>query len=371
MSERTNGEILLKTKAFGGFEKTQVLAYIDKLREENQKAEVELQTKIDSVSQARDELSNSISQFESQIVTLEQKLAKKKDKIDELTGVISSINSELSQQKIAIANRDKVIENYKESHKQLTLEAEQSIGKARRYDEISSHVGQIIVEAKRTAESIVDSAKTAAESSQKDFLGVARKMSDDMSEFRSDIADIRSTIDNMTRAIAERVDAIEEAAIVFENRIANVFGVSGEISDTSSLPEETVDSDIQQNIIDEPNESVDVDILSEIQPAPNFSEVDLTAESMEDESEIIENDSYTGIDSAISAMKDMNKSDVPVADKEATTVKVTAKQEKPTNNTAYASSAVFDAKSLSNRKNGQIRTSKRNNIFGGSLFRHR
>ena len=234
MDERGSGEILLKTRAFGGFEKTQVLAYIDKLREENRQAEEELEAKIASISQAKDALSESIGQFEGQIRQLESQLTAKKDKINELTGVIDTLGNEISQHKQTLAAKDQEIKSYQETNRRLSFAAEANGEKAKRYSELTTQVGEIIIEARRSAADIVEAAQAAAEISHRDLLGTARRMADEMTGFRQDIAEIRHTVGQMTDSINTRIDAIETAACDLEKRLADTVVDKTEESALSS-----------------------------------------------------------------------------------------------------------------------------------------
>lgn len=231
MEERGSGEILLKTRAFGGFEKTQVLTYIDKLREENRQAEEALEGKLASISESRDALVSSIASFKAQIETLEVQLDEKRDKINELTGVINTMGGELARQKTAIAAKEESLRATEEANRQLAADAAAQADKAQRYQALSAEVGEIMIEARRSAGEIIRSAESASRHAQRDLIDTARRMADEMVDFRQDVAQIRDSVRQMADSLEERIDAVESVAADLQRRIAALLGEAEDRAD--------------------------------------------------------------------------------------------------------------------------------------------
>lgn len=217
-------QALLKTCMFGGFEKKQVLTYIDRLREQNLAAMTELETRMEQMSAARGELANQVGSFERKITELEEQLDQRGEHIRELTGVIDGLKGEIERQQRNTVDLDRELSGQREQNRQLMLKANTSEYKARRYDDVSSQVGEIMIEAQKSAREVLAAAEQKAVEIQDSAITATEHVSGEIYSLRTDLGTIRSNLEQAMRAFSERLDAIDGVISEMESRRASCQG---------------------------------------------------------------------------------------------------------------------------------------------------
>lgn len=206
---RANEQVLLRTSFFGGFEKKEVLEYIDKLREQNRMLGRELDEHMLEVAAARNELSSQVSDFQGRIGEMERQLDERGDKIRDLKKMISALEGEISAGKVTQIEQERALNQQKEQNKQLTLQVQTYEYKARRYDEVSQQIGGIMLEANAKAQTVLENAETEAEKIKSDAISASKRMSHELSGMRSQLSDIRSQIEAMITDFSAKVDELD------------------------------------------------------------------------------------------------------------------------------------------------------------------
>lgn len=236
-------KVLLKTSFFGGFEKKEVLAYIDKLRKQNRTMAQELAEHISEVSTARNQLSEQVSSFETKITEMEHQLEERGGRIRELTGMVDSLRNEVSQQKLRHIEREKDLQQQKDQNKQLSLQLQNYEYKAKRYEDVSAQLGDIILEANQRAADTVSQAQTQAEQIKKNAVTASQKITAEMSLMRGEIANVRTQLEDLMKTFTKRLDEIDHmllevvpAGAEDEAEITHTAGVEQEASKPVALP---------------------------------------------------------------------------------------------------------------------------------------
>ena len=173
-------KVLLRTSFFGGFEKKEVLTYIDKLRKQNRTMAQELAEHINEVSTARNQLSEQVSSFEVKITEMERQLEERGGKIRELTGTVESLRNEVSQQKLRQIEREKELQQQRDQNRQLVVQLQNYEYKAKRYEDVSAQIGDIILDTNQRAADTVAQAQAqgmdATEAAARFHLSLARAL---------------------------------------------------------------------------------------------------------------------------------------------------------------------------------------------------
>lgn len=205
----SNEKVLLRTSFFGGFEKNEVLTYIDKLREQNRTMAQELAEHICKVSAARNQLSEQVSSFEVKITEMERQLGERGGRIRELTGMVESLQNEVGQQKLRQIEREKDLQQQRDQNRQLMVQLQNYEYKAKRYEDISAQIGDIILEANQRAADTVAQAQEQAEQIKNNAITASQKITAEMSLMRNEISTVRTQLENLMKNFNTRLDEID------------------------------------------------------------------------------------------------------------------------------------------------------------------
>lgn len=164
--------VYLKTVNFGGFDKKEVLAYIDKLYSDIYKLEAEVKEKNELIDSLE---SGEVQDFAGK-EELEAKIDEGKSKISELQASNDTLKLQLANYESDVTEKDQKIsdmQNEIEDLKEKLQNAEANAGSGGASD---FDLGSVFIEAKKTADKVVVEAKKAA-----------KKMEDDAKELQNQI----------------------------------------------------------------------------------------------------------------------------------------------------------------------------------------
>lgn len=198
-----------KTCLFGGFQKSEVLSYVDTLRSENLARTEALEEQLREISAARTALTAQISDFSEKISDMEQQLTEKKEHIEELTVEASSLRDEISHTKAGTIEQDRALALTREQNRQLTLRAQVYEQKAQRYDDLSGQLGDVLLQAHQSAEEILQTAHQNADTIQQEAVETTAKITAQVQSMHDDLAAVRQNITLLMESFCERVDAID------------------------------------------------------------------------------------------------------------------------------------------------------------------
>ena len=205
-----NEQMLIRTSVFGGFDKKEVLEYIDSLRAQNKQMTEQLESQLCEISDARNALANQAFEFKEKISAMEENLNNSRGRIDELTGMIDTLRK--SEQKTSIekeeTNRTLLIE--RERSRQLAVKAQDFEDKAKKYDNISTDIGNIILEARDNASHIILQAQEQAEGITQNAVEASSKACVELKSLKKDIESIRGNIEELMNSFSLRLDSINE-----------------------------------------------------------------------------------------------------------------------------------------------------------------
>jgi len=202
-------KVLLKTSFFGGFEKKEVLEYIDKLREQNRVMGKELEDRMTEVSNARDELSSRVSSFEAKLSEMERQLEERGSKVKELYGQVDSLKGEVSRQKQRVVEQEMQISQQKDRNMKLALQAQNLEFKAKKYEDFSAQIGDILLEAKHSAEETIFQAEQKAEQIKNNAVSANEQVTVSLNAMRREIKEVRIQLENIMKDFISRIDEID------------------------------------------------------------------------------------------------------------------------------------------------------------------
>ncbi|MEG1850291.1 MAG: hypothetical protein RR197_07000, partial [Oscillospiraceae bacterium] len=164
--------------------------------------------KLAEMSAARGELESQVGGFQQKMAELEQQLEQKGGRIRELTGMLDTLQSKVDQQSAAQTEAERAMAIQKEQNRQMSLRAQSFEYKAKRYDDVSSRIGEIVLEAEQNAREVLTAAEQKSEEIKRDAFSATEQAAGEMRSLRTDLGEIRRNIDMLMRSFNERLDAI-------------------------------------------------------------------------------------------------------------------------------------------------------------------
>ena len=218
-----DGTGFLKTVNFGGFDKKDVLAYVDQLNTKIYTLENELEEK-------KALLENSGGNMEDK-EKYEQLLASDKAKITELQTSNDSLKNQLKNCEDESAEKDKEIEELKKKLADMEnelVEAKNKAAAASSAENSAMDLTNVFVEAQRTASTIVTQAKENARKMDEDAKKLANQVVDDANSKASTI--VKSADEKASKILTDAEDRSAEMRTAADNMKAVVLS---EIADTA------------------------------------------------------------------------------------------------------------------------------------------
>lgn len=200
------GTGFLRTVNFGGFDKKDVLAYVDELNSKIYNLENELKEKNEFIQS----LGETTPTFEG-AERYESIIAENKAKISELMGNIDTLKLEVSNLENELVEKNNEISKLKEERVMLEEKLESAKSGTSSITEASFDIGSVFIEAKHSADNIITQAKNAAKKIEEDSKSLSQQIIDEANAKAEEIINNAQITFNKTIA-----DANEQAAIILD-----------------------------------------------------------------------------------------------------------------------------------------------------------
>ncbi len=220
-----DGTGFLKTVSFGGFDKKDVLAYVDELNTKIYTLEAELDEKKALLESAGGTGDNSEK--------YEELLAADKAKITELQTNNDSLKLQMKTMEDDLATKDKEIEALKAQNAELEEQLQEAKNKvASGGDSSAMDLSNVFIEAQKTANTIVTQAKENAHKMDEDAKKLANQVIDDangkastivknadekaskiLSDAEDKSSEMRAAADKIRKQVEEEIAEIDENVV--------------------------------------------------------------------------------------------------------------------------------------------------------------
>ncbi len=212
-------DVVFKTKAFGGFDKEQVMNYVNKILSEKKDSEkriaetnikvAEANAKINEFKATSEELENvkeALQQAQEQLIALQEEVSAKEIKINELTQANESLSANsVSDDVIA------ELESLRAENTRLKIENEKK-------KDLERQVGAAMLDARVHSESLVEDAKEKANA-------VTKAVYNAIGETALKIDDLSGGIGEIARNFQKSVEEVE----------LRIKALTGDMSKTAQL----------------------------------------------------------------------------------------------------------------------------------------
>ena len=205
-----NRQAIIRTSFFGGFDKKEVLSYIDRLREENAAAQADLDRRLEEVTAARNDLGEQVAGFERKLVEMGGELDERSGRIKELNDEISRLQSELKSSQKNADDTGRALVLQKEQNRILMERGRESEERAKRYDDVSAQLGDIILTARCSANELIDAAQGEADRIKTDAEKASERVMNELLSLRGELTHMREQMAEMVGDFSNRITVIED-----------------------------------------------------------------------------------------------------------------------------------------------------------------
>ena len=206
-------EVLFRNATIGGFNKADVLAYIDRMNNKTHVAEKKLRLQIEDIKNYNKNLENDLASCKNEFDKLQEQIGVLKHKNDLLNDRRKTLEAAIFENKINIEMLSKEANLEKEKNRQLLIKIESLESKGRKYDSLTNQLGEIILDAHSKAEDIILDAKCHSEEITKsagemlDFISLA------ISDFSAEYENIRKSVYQNSQTIRENLECVEDTFV--------------------------------------------------------------------------------------------------------------------------------------------------------------
>lgn len=200
---------IFKTSIVGGFEKESVLAYLEELSSSNAKLLEEKENEIESLleqkSQKETEADSLLLQINELKLSLDNEIEEKKSMIMDISRLKSEVEK-IRQQARKFENENILLA---EKYKQLQHKHEDLSQREHDFNDTSVKLGSLLLEAQKTAETIVKNANTKSDEIKKDTKREIRDTISKLEIFKDDFESMKSDIQGILAVMGNKINEID------------------------------------------------------------------------------------------------------------------------------------------------------------------
>lgn len=215
MAEPANG--VFRKSAFGGFNKSDVLVYLDRVSAQHEQERSELGEHIGKLESINRQLNEELGSCKSQIETLSGRLEEEQGRLSEAEQSASHMLLRLTEQMEQTEARERDLQIQTELCRQLREQIGEYEERVRKYEEISAKIDCTLRDAKENAEQIVSEAERRASSIVGDAEQKASAVRGELGSFREEIDGLRKLVRTALGEVEEKLTHIDAVAAREQN----------------------------------------------------------------------------------------------------------------------------------------------------------
>ena len=191
----------MRTSAFGGFNKNDVLAYIEALSRKYKTVESDLNGKISELTSSRENLAEQVNDFSARIASLEEACAQAQELAEKTKEEREAARSEASE----LRRKAVMLEVENNRLKSQISTGEKDAEKVR---EEKEKIADAIIDARKNAQLIMNSARDQAVGKIRDAEEEINGLHNKVEGFISDVEDMKQSMAEMLRRMEGNVNEI-------------------------------------------------------------------------------------------------------------------------------------------------------------------
>lgn len=209
-------------KSLLGFEKTQVLTYIEQLNKENEALTADLMGKISAMEGQNEALSAENTRIRTQLNKLDEELTDSKQLQQQLSDRLVVLTNQLNEQKAKLfqAKSDNV--RLGSDNDILSREVELYKEKLSVYEAKESQISEALVDAKQMAKQLVEEGRRAGESERNRILSSINGLELELGDFSRDLAAIKDEICDITQLFLDQLNQLGSTVQVYRSQLGTL-----------------------------------------------------------------------------------------------------------------------------------------------------
>ncbi len=221
-----NGSVAFKT-SMRGFDKKDVMDYIEDMTRASQANEQRLNKKIEDLQKERQHLDGqvkmltaNVSKLEETVSQLEASIGDEKQKVNTLSAAVIDLNQEIERQKSRYDQRVRELGEQRQLGLQLAKERD-LLKKQRGVDtqQAAAQIGEVMVQAKLYADEMVSKAKKEADTVYNAAMQATGSLGAEIMKIKDDLTQLKGTFKQASDLLDERLDNIVQMAQNLQNNI--------------------------------------------------------------------------------------------------------------------------------------------------------
>jgi cell division septum initiation protein DivIVA len=258
-------DVIFKTKAFGGYNKEEVMTYINRLISEKE----ELESKLKELTELNNNLKTEVEEQKNETNTLEQENLKLVEKVDftaktveQLKGEVAAAESEKEKQAIEILKLTNELNEIK--NKSVLSEEDAEILKTEnlklkteceKLKAMEQQVGAAMLDARLRSDELVKEAEEKAELVRKDVYDAIGDTALKIDELSGGIAEIASSFTNAVGEMEMRINVLtcnmsKTAQALISNTLEMPVRIQNSVTTEQSGIYDDVVNDIEMSLIE-------------------------------------------------------------------------------------------------------------------------
>lgn len=213
--------------AIGGFRKADVLAYIEQLNAENQKASSELLSRIDELEGETHALRDENAALRERIDSLDGLLEQEREGAKELGEKVVFLNSQINAQRDKLSRSDLEIHGLHSERDELQEMVRQYQEKLKGYEERQGEISGALVEAKRMAADLVRQGKRQGREERDRAFSELESLSRDMGQLGDQVAGLSETLRAAAAQMQGNLRRMEDTVELYQLRLEEMRGQLG------------------------------------------------------------------------------------------------------------------------------------------------
>ena len=263
-------DVIFKTKAFGGFNKEEVMTYINRLISEKE----ELENKCKELTDEKNNLKNEVSEISQKLKETEEKVTKSAEEYEELSKILeaerevsAAVYNEKEEFNVEILKLNKELNELKnkpvlteEAAEVLKAENAKLKAECDKLKAMEQQVGAAMLDARLRSDELIKEAEEKAEVVRKDVYDAIGDTALKIDELSGGITEIAR---NFTKAVSEvemRISVLtgnmsKTAQALISNSLETPLRIQNTVSAETEVTYSDLVSDVEQSIVDSVTEA--------------------------------------------------------------------------------------------------------------------
>lgn len=219
-----------------GFHKKDVIAYLEKLNDQNDAMKAQLLERIDALDGEKQQLVEENAVIHDRLTSLDDMLTQQKQKTKELGDKVILLSSQVNQQRDKLGQQDRDLQQVQGERDELTAMVHQYEDKLKDYEEKEFEISTALVDAKIMAGNLVRQGRQQAEQQRRQILAGIEVLGGEMLSFQQELGQISQTVSDTASELQRRLDAMGDTIQLYRDRLQQLDAATAPLPESAPAP---------------------------------------------------------------------------------------------------------------------------------------